>query len=83
VKYAFMQAHQAEFSVRAGIQGERLNNVGLALHGLGRDPASERIVTAANDGILTGAEVARLMLAGTELVVMSACDTAIGEDAGA
>lgn len=67
----------------AGVRTEGLNNVGLALHGISRDPASERTVTAANDGILTGAEVARLMLAGTDLVVMSACDTALGDDAAA
>ncbi len=67
----------------AGYQGDGLNNVGLALHGAGQTKNTGPTIAAANDGILTGAEVARLSMPGTELVVMSACDTALGQDAGA
>lgn len=67
----------------AGYSGEGLHNVGLAFHGIGGATNESRIVTPANDGILSGYEAARLQLWGTDLVVMSACDTALGEEAGA
>ncbi len=67
----------------AGYQGDGLNNVGLALYGATQSEDTGPVIVAANDGILTGAEVARLSMAGTDLVVMSACDTALGQDAGA
>ena len=45
---------------------------GLALAGFNRRESGEK------DGVLTASEVTRLKLYGTELVVLSACDTGVG-----
>lgn len=50
-----------------------LSGVMLAGSGADRDPLVE------NDGIWTAEEIANLDLAGTELVVLSACETGLGE----
>jgi CHAT domain-containing protein len=50
---------------------------GVVLAGAGRDPQAGQ--TSQEDGILTAEEVAALDLRGTELVTLSACDTALGQ----
>jgi len=66
----------------AGTDGAGLHNVGLAFHGFAGRAQENRIITADNDGILSGYEAARIPLWGTDLAVLSACDTALGEAAG-
>jgi CHAT domain-containing protein len=57
-----------------GSYDDPLLRVGIALSGA-NDPDGE----AASNGILDGREVTALDLQGTELVVLSACETAVGE----
>ena len=52
---------------------------GLVLSGAGLPPGQ---ATVSNDGILTAEEIVDLDLRGLELVVLSACDTGLGEVAG-
>jgi CHAT domain-containing protein/Tfp pilus assembly protein PilF len=53
---------------------------GLALAGANRDPAATEV--GADTGILTAQEVAELDLSAGDLVVLSACETGLGEEAG-
>jgi CHAT domain-containing protein/tetratricopeptide (TPR) repeat protein len=55
---------------------------GLALVGVDRPTGGPAVAVGAEDGILTAEEVAGLDLRGTELVVLSACETGLGDVAG-
>ena len=62
---------------RIGVES-RLVHSGLILAGV-----KQGVSGAGDDGVLTGLEVAGLDLAGTKLVVLSACDTGVGHIASA
>ena len=52
---------------------------GLALSGANREYVSSRPMAPGDDGILTAMEAAQMNLEGTELVVLSACETGRGD----
>lgn len=68
-----VEAEDAE-QVRSGVQRSPMLRSGIALAG-----ANNRWDEEDQDGILTAEEVAQLDLQGTELVVLSACETGTGD----
>ena len=52
---------------------------GVVLAGVNAWSVSRPLPAEAGDGILSAAEVARIDLAGTEIVTLSACETALGD----
>lgn len=60
-------------------QSHPLLRCGLVMAGANRWLDNQSLQHEGEDGILNGLEVAQLNLRGTELVVLSACDTALGE----
>jgi len=70
----FVLSTHAAYSVDKRLEPNPLLRCGLALAG-----ANHWRLHRNEDGILTGAELALLDLQGTELTVLSACETAVGE----
>ena len=65
--------------LNAGDLGKALENLGLALAGANWKWHLFQPPQAAGDGLLTAYDVIGMDLRGTELVVLSACETALGE----
>ncbi len=66
----------------SSIKTNSLLRSGLILAGVGPSTADSLNSDSENDGIVTAAEASLLDLSGTELVVLSACQTGLGDDMG-
>jgi CHAT domain-containing protein len=65
---------------RSLMDSHPMHRSGIALAGADLSTQlGSKVASEGEDGIVTAAEIAMLDLAGTELVVLSACDTAIGD----
>lgn len=71
----FMQKH----NINVVSYKNSLNRAGLCLAGANRAWTNTNIIDGIEDGILTAAEIMNLDLTGTELVVLSACETGLGD----
>lgn len=65
--------------VNRPIEGDMMQRSGLVLSFGARAWEGKDIPSGTEDGILTAAEIATLDLSGTDIVVLSACNTALGE----
>ncbi len=65
--------------VNRSIEGDAMQRSGLIMAYGARAWEGKTIPKDTEDGILTAAEIANLDLSGTDIVVLSACNTALGE----
>jgi CHAT domain-containing protein len=72
------QAHAMKPPASGSVAGRPVDDA-LLRSGLALAGANARNASGGEDGILTAAEAARLDLVGTQLVVLSACETGSGE----
>ena len=67
------------FFERIFVEDNPLNRCGLIFSGGNKAWKGEVIPDTQEDGILLGSEIARMDLSGTDLVVLSACNTGLGD----
>ncbi len=66
----------------SNIKDKNLLRSGIILSGVGPATNDSLNVDSENDGVVTAAEASLLNLVGTELVVLSACQTGLGDEMG-
>jgi CHAT domain-containing protein/Tfp pilus assembly protein PilF len=78
--HGFFEADQAPANAQRGVENAMLRS-GLYFAGANRVLTGEHPAGDLDDGVLTAYEATGLNLQGTELVVLSACETGLGESA--
>lgn len=73
---------QGEEGMPVNMEDKALTRSGLFMAGAAHTLAGKDVPEGLDDGILTAAEIARLNLRATDLVVLSACQTGMGEISG-
>ena len=85
--HGFFLADKKEVALNPFVQGHRsidtepnaMIRSGLLLAGANRTWTGKHVIPSIEDGILTAEEISNVNLAGTKLVVLSACETGLGE----
>ncbi len=77
--HGFVLEDQKRDSLAEGQIESPMLRTGLALTGANRIPKGIDIAIGEEDGILTASEMMELRLQGTDLVVLSACETGLGK----
>lgn len=85
--HGFFLADKKEVALNPFVQGHRsidtepdaMIRSGLLLAGANRTWTGNHVIPSIEDGILTAEEISNVNLSGTKLVVLSACETGLGE----
>lgn len=77
-----MRFLQTDNGDRATVEDKALTRSGLMMAGSNRTINGERLPDGVDDGILTAKEISQVDLRGCDLVVLSACQTALGDVSG-
>ncbi len=73
----FLPQPKAEFGIIGDAEGNKLSSSGIIL--AGHNYILQNQIESEQDGIMTALEFSNLNLQGTKLVVLSACETGLGE----